>query len=66
MEKLLNADQAAELLGVSAKTLQNWRIKGTGPQYIQNTPRGGVRYAPSALMEWQRNHIRLSTSQAHQ
>lgn len=31
----LSTEQAARYLGVSVKTMQNWRLDGTGPEYVQ-------------------------------
>ena len=56
-ENALPPKQAAEFLGVTPKTLANWRSAGQGPDYIKygNTidnrgrKRGAVVYLPSAL-----------------
>lgn len=50
-DPLLKEDRAAELLDVAVKTLQNWRILGTGPRYVKLGPglRAPVRYRRSAL-----------------
>lgn len=54
---------AAKLLGLSPKTLANWRVKGTGPAFIKSPGlRGAVRYRLSALAAWQNAHQRNSTS----
>lgn len=34
-DRLLNQDEVAELLKVSAKTLEYWRYKGTGPRHVK-------------------------------
>lgn len=33
--KVLSAKAAAEALGVSAKTLANWRVSGIGPKFVK-------------------------------
>lgn len=45
---------AAKLLGVSAKTLVNWRCLGKGPTYIRlgNSPRAQVLYRYEDLDAW--------------
>lgn len=45
---------AAKLLGVSAKTLANWRYLGKGPTYIRlgNSPRAQVLYRYEDLDAW--------------
>lgn len=54
---------AAKLLGLSAKTLANWRVQGAGPTFIKSPGlRGAVRYRLSALRAWQNAHERKSTS----
>lgn len=48
--KLINTQQAAELLGLKRRTLEDWRWQGKGPDYI---PIGGrVMYDPEALQRW--------------
>lgn len=49
MEKLLNTKELAEYLKVSTGTVENWRIAGTGPEYIKA---GGVRYRQSDIEAW--------------
>jgi hypothetical protein len=49
-EKLLTEVQAADLLRLSARTLQAWRSQGAGPPFV----RAGraIRYRRSALLSW--------------
>ena len=35
LDAALNENQAAEFLGVSARTLQAWRVRGGGPRYVK-------------------------------
>lgn len=35
MEKLLDEKQAADILGLSPRTLQGWRLRGQGPQFVK-------------------------------
>ena len=46
----LSTRQAAELLGVSPRTLERYRGSGEGPPYMKVGPR--VRYARADLDAW--------------
>ena len=50
-EKLFSERQAAAILGVTPRCLQNWRTQGGGPSYIRVGHRT-VRYAPEDLTLW--------------
>lgn len=50
-EGLLRAEQAAEFLGISLRTINAWRMRRVGPPWIKMSARA-VRYAPSALRAW--------------
>ena len=47
---LLTESQAAELLQISIRTLQAWRLRRSGPPYVQLGR--AVRYRRSDLMGW--------------
>lgn len=47
----LTPDQAAALIGVSPKTLANWRSLGKGPSWFT---RPGVWYLESDVQRWLR------------
>jgi predicted DNA-binding transcriptional regulator AlpA len=49
--ELLRTEEAARRLGVSARTVDSWRWRGTGPRYVKLTSRV-VRYPLDALNEW--------------
>ena len=51
LEPLLNEKEAAPALGVSVRTLQCWRVRGGGPNFIRISRRA-VRYCPSDIAEW--------------
>ena len=57
---LLNEREAAARLGLSLKTLQIWRWRGTGPSFIK-TGRA-VRYSQSDLDAYIASCQRVSTS----
>jgi hypothetical protein len=48
---------------ISPKTLANWRIAGTGPEFEDV---GRIRYRKSALDAWRATRRRRSTSDAPQ
>ncbi len=62
-EQLLNTSEAASVLAVSKRTLEDWRLSGGGPTYIKL---GGrlVRYAPTALAEFVAARARINTGHA--
>jgi predicted DNA-binding transcriptional regulator AlpA len=62
MEKLLNEREAAELLGISPRTLEATRSRGDGPKFVKVT-RHRIAYKPSELRAWVEAHTRTSTSQ---
>ena len=64
MHTLLNTDQAASYLGVTAHTLNNWRHKGMGPRFIKTTrsSRGKVFYRLRDIEAWQNANLYSSTS----
>ena len=56
----LETAAAAEILGLSPRTLRNWRVSGKGPRYSKRGAR--VFYAVEDLEEYDRGCRRLSTS----
>ncbi len=48
---LLRPAAAAQFLGVSVRTLQDWRFTGTGPRFIRYSARA-VRYRVRDLEAW--------------
>jgi len=53
--------EAAGLLGFSVRTLQAWRVRGGGPQFVKVSARC-VRYRQSDLDSWVEQRLRRSTS----
>ncbi len=49
-EKYLNVREAAERLGLSRHTLNQWRLHGHGPAFVRLGR--AVRYAASDLDSW--------------
>jgi hypothetical protein len=58
LDRALNEAQAAQLLGLSVRTLQAWRVRGGGP------PGRAVRYQRRALAAFQEQHSVTSTTEA--
>ena len=65
-EFLLNVDQAAVWLGVSASTLNHWRSDGLGPRFVKlcGTARGAVRYRVGDVRAWLADRVVSSASEA--
>ena len=60
--RYLNTEPAAEILGLSPRTLERWRLEGKGPEYSKFGRR--VTYSFTALLTWAENQTRTSTSEA--
>lgn len=54
LARLLRPAEVADLLGVDARTLADWRTNGNGPSYVRIGParRGTVRYREDAVAAW--------------
>jgi predicted DNA-binding transcriptional regulator AlpA len=63
---LLNVDQSAVWLGVSASTMNRWRSDGLGPRFVKlcGTARGAVRYRIGDVRAWVENRVVSSASEA--
>jgi predicted DNA-binding transcriptional regulator AlpA len=62
IDAALSENQAAEFLGVSVRTLQAWRVRGGGPQYVKLGR--AVRYQRRELVAYQRLNTVRSTAEA--
>jgi hypothetical protein len=49
-DALLTESQTAEILNISVRTLQSWRVRRAGPKYIQVGR--AVRYRRRDLIAW--------------
>jgi hypothetical protein len=54
--------EAARLLGLSPRTLQSWRTRGTGPRFCKIGR--AVRYTRRALLKFQQENTVRSTTEA--
>ena len=61
-DALLDEEATATQIGVSRRTLQDWRVRGKGPAYI-SISRRCVRYRTEDIRSWLESRIRRSTSQ---
>ena len=59
--KLVSQSQAAEILGVSPRSLETWRIRGGGPAFIKIGR--AVRYDPDDLRAYIDQHRIANTAQ---
>lgn len=50
--RMLKESTAAEVLGVSPKTLRNWRSNGSGGPPYRKLKGAGVRYWLDELLQW--------------
>ncbi|MAN72937.1 MAG: hypothetical protein CME84_02445 [Henriciella sp.] len=48
---LMCTKQAARFLGISHRTLENWRQQGIGPDFVRLPPKL-VRYRKEDLLAW--------------
>lgn len=59
---LLTEQAASKRLAVEARTLQQWRVTGSGPPFVR-VSRRCVRYRISDLDAWIAERIKRSTSE---
>ena len=62
-DRLIDEREAADYLGYSVRALQNWRVRGGGPQFVKVSSRS-VRYSRRSLLEWIAERTRSNTSVA--
>jgi predicted DNA-binding transcriptional regulator AlpA len=60
-DALIDEHRAAAFLSLNHRTLQQWRLRGTGPQFIRISSRC-VRYRYRDLFDWVEARVRTSTS----
>ena len=59
LDALLTEQETCGLLGLSVRTLQNWRLRGGGPAYLKCGR--AVRYRRRDLLSWMDEHTRRHT-----
>lgn len=63
-ELFLTSKQTATLLGIKPNTLEVWRVKGRGPQFIKcgSSRNSIIRYPKSAITAFAQHQLYASTS----
>jgi excisionase family DNA binding protein len=61
--QFLTQKQVAEVINVSERTLERWRVEGTGPKFVAMGPRRRL-YRMSDVDDWARSQTFGSTSEA--
>ncbi|MCK0097618.1 helix-turn-helix domain-containing protein [Yoonia sp. F2084L] len=60
--RLMNENEAADVLCYSVRALQNWRHRGGGPDFVRVSARS-VRYRRADLNKWIADRTISNTSQ---
>jgi len=63
MDRLIDENQAADILCYSVRALQNWRVRGGGPKFIKVSSRS-IRYTRRDLQVWIDERKVSNTAQA--
>jgi helix-turn-helix protein len=61
LDQLMCEKDAAAFLGYTIRALQNWRLRGGGPQFVKVSARS-IRYRRRDLMAWVGARLRTSSS----
>lgn len=59
--KLLSNEQAAEICGFKPNTLEQKRMCGTGPAYLQPEGSRRILYSEPLLLDWLAAGLRMNT-----
>ncbi len=62
LDQLVCEKEAAAFLGYTVRALQNWRLRGGGPQFVKVSARS-IRYRRRDIIAWVEARLRTSTSQ---
>jgi len=62
IDRLMNEVEAAEYISVTRRALQQWRLTGTGPDYIRISARC-IRYRRREIIIWSEALLRSSTKE---
>ncbi len=63
IDRAVDTKEAAEFCGISPRTLENFRLRGGGPEYIRVGGGRLCRYRISALNVWMDKHTASSTTE---
>jgi len=61
---LLTEGQAAEILNLTRRALQSWRVQGRGPKFVRISG-ACIRYRQEDLSDWIESRLRTSTSEPY-
>ncbi len=61
-DSLINETEAAKFLGYTVRALQNWRVRGGGPDFVKVSSRS-IRYRRRDLISWAESLLVANTSQ---
>lgn len=59
-ERLMDTKTAADVLGISPRTLEDWRWRGGGPRFLRLS-RNCIRYRHADLLDWADGKSQRST-----
>lgn len=62
LDALMPENDAASFLNYSVRALQNWRVRGGGPQFVKVSKRS-IRYRRRDLIAWAESKLVSNTSQ---
>jgi Helix-turn-helix domain len=62
-DSLIKEQEAADFLRYSVRALQNWRVRGGGPNFVKVSSRS-IRYRRRDLIIWAESLLVANTSQA--
>jgi predicted DNA-binding transcriptional regulator AlpA len=62
VQRLLTPKLVADMLGLTERTLERWRITGEGPRYVKLS-RSTVRYLPDDVASFVAANLRDNTAQ---
>ncbi len=62
LDRLIPEQEAAKFLGYSVRALQNWRVRGGGPQFVRVSKRS-IRYRRRDLIVWCESRLHSNTSE---
>lgn len=63
LDRLITETEAASFLGYSVRALQNWRVRGGGPEFVKVSSRS-IRYRRQDLNAWAEARLQSNTSQS--
>lgn len=62
LDALIGKEVAAVFLSIRPRTLDKWRVEGSGPKYVRISSRC-IKYRRRDLIAWAEDRLRTSTSE---